>query len=323
MRTRSPPPPPPSSTSAPPSCFPSKPAMSMYTHQNHASNSFLGAIKNIVTAPFAWFGGSEDEFEDAKGKRRRLPAAPRDAHMDDESFPSRAKRMRVNSPDRNTQPYLDPPRSAFTQPRRTSDHSTSGAVRNITRSPRRTLHIPSASQRNRRTVSPLPSGSHLKPEGVTRTMSLDPPSRSSFLSRIQTVPTILDLQSDPNHAGDSTSASRDVSMSPRRLRVRSSLTPQPSGTGFGPVVPPRQERGPDEPPPLTTLMTNPMFVKPPPGIQKQGTTEPPKQLTLGTLVHSQRTVGSAFFCDKDEPLMGYSRHVHQLARALSYSERDP
>ncbi|KAF8556909.1 hypothetical protein OG21DRAFT_1482683 [Imleria badia] len=272
--------------------------MSTYTHQNHAAplarsnSSFLGTIKNIVTAPFTWFAGSEDEFEDAKGKRRRLPVAPEDVHMDDESLPSSAKRMRVGSPDRDMQPYLDPPRSAFPQPPRTSDHSTSGAVRDITRSPRKTLHIPSTSNqlpRNRRTVSPFPSGSHLKPEGVTRTMSLDPPSRSRFSSRIQPASSISDLQSEPNHTGDSTSTSRDLSMSPRRLRVRSSLTPQPSGTGFGPVVPPRRERGADEPPPLSTLMSNPMFVKPPPVVQKQGAAEPQKQLTLGTLIDSQRS----------------------------------
>lgn len=91
------------------------------------------------------------------------------------------------------------------------------------------------------------------------------------------------------------STSRDVSMSPRRLRVRSSLTPQPSSTGFGPVVPPRRERGPDEPPPLTALMSNPMFVKPPPAVQKQVAAEPPKQLTLGTLIDSQRSVCPTFF----------------------------
>ncbi|KAF8126510.1 hypothetical protein EV363DRAFT_1224338 [Boletus edulis] len=271
--------------------------MSTYTYQESApplarSNSFLGAIRNIVTAPFTWFAGSEDEFEDEKGKRRRLPVAQEDAHMADESLPSRAKRMRFSSPDRVTQPYLDPPGSAFTQPRRTSNNSTSGPARDITRSPRKTLQIPSTSnqlRRNRRTVSPLPSSSHLKPEAVTRTMSLDPPSRSSSSSRIPAAASITDLQSDPNHARSSTSAARDVSMSPRRLRVRSPLTPQPSGTGFGPVVPPRRERAPDEPPPLASLMSNPMFVKPPPGAQKQGTAEPSKQLTLGTLIDSQRS----------------------------------
>lgn len=220
--------------------------------------------------------------------------------MEDETIPSRAKRIRLNSPDRVAQPYLDPPKSAFAIPRRTLDHVTSGALRDITRSPRKTLHLSSASSasnqlsRNRRTLSPLPSGSHLKPQGVIRTMSLDPPSHPSLLSRIQSAPTIQDLQSETKHPRNSNTTSRDVSMSPRHLRVRSSLTPQPSGIGFGPVVPPRRERGPDEPPPLTALMSNPMFVKPPPAVQKQGTADAPKQLTLGTLIDSQRSVRFKF-----------------------------
>ncbi|KAG9318164.1 hypothetical protein JVU11DRAFT_240 [Chiua virens] len=275
--------------------------MSTYTQQNHTvplarSSSFFGTIKNIVTAPFTWFTGSEDEFEDTKGKRRRLQVASEDVFMEDESAPSRAKRMRVSSPTRDTQPYLDPPRSAFPQSRRMSDHSTTGSLRrDVTRSPRKTLHLSSASStsnllpRNRRTVSPLPSGSHLKPQGMARTMSLDPPSHSSFSSRTQPASSIHDLQSEANHTRNSVAAGRDISMSPRRLRVRSSLTPQPSGTGFGPVVPPRRERGLDEPPPLTALMSNPMFVKPPPGVQKQSAAESQMQLTLGTLVESQRS----------------------------------
>ena len=219
--------------------------------------------------------------------------------MEDESFQSRAKRMRVDSPDRDTQPYLDPPRSAFTQPRRSSAQPTSTAVRDSTRSPRKTLHLPSASNqlpRSRRTASPFPSSSHLKPQAITRTMSLDPPSHSSFSSRIQPAPTIQDLQSETKHIRDSRAASRDVSMSPKHLRFRSSLTPQPSGIAFGPVVPPRRERGLDEPPPLTALMSNPTFVKPP-AAQKQGTAEPPRQLTLGTLMDSQRTVRTLCLCD--------------------------
>ena len=316
-RSRSHPPPPP--TYAPPSCS----AMSTYTPQNHAaplarSNSFFGTIKNLVTAPFAWFAGSEDEFEDTKGKRRRLPVPSEDAHMEDASLPSRAKRLRVSSPDRVTQPYLDPPQSAFSQPRPTSDHPTSDAVRDATRSPRKALRLPSASSshqlpRSRRTLSPLPSSSHLKPPGVTRTMSLDPPSHSSLSSRIQPAPTIQNLQSETKRARDSLPASRDVSMSPRHLRVRSSLTPQPSVTGFGPVVPPRRERGPDEPPPLTALMSNPMFVKPPPAVQKQGAAEPSKQLTLGTLMDSQRSVCLASICS--------SRATYRLFQARAPSRQ--
>lgn len=307
--------------------------MSTYTQQNHAaplarSGSFLGTIKSIVAAPFSWFAGSDDEFEDAKGKRRRLPVITEDAYMNDETTPSRSKRQRLGSPDRDIRAYLDPPRSAFTQPRRTSDHSASRTGRDIPRSPRKTLHLPSASNqlpRNRRTLSPLPSGSHLKPQGVTRTMSLDPPSHSSLLSRMQPTPTIQDLQSEANHTGHPMSTSREVSTSPRHVRVRSSLTPQPSGNAFGPVVPPRRERGFDEPPPLTALMSNPMFVKPPPGTQKQkqAASELPQQLTLGSLVDSQRGVRLASFWNGYEPLMVCPRHVHLLVRTLSCLELDP
>ncbi|KAG6379232.1 hypothetical protein JVT61DRAFT_11680 [Boletus reticuloceps] len=276
-RPRSPPPrpPPPSSTYAP--AIP----LTVQDSDEHVylsrvcpplarSNSFFGTIRNIVTAPFTWFAGSEDEFEDAKGKRRRLPVAQEDAHMDDESLPSRAKRMRFSSPDRDTQPYLDPPGYAFIQ---LGVHQTT---------PRLALSAISPGLLGKRYIFHQPRISY----DVT---DAPYPPFPAFSSRIPAAPSITDLQSEPNHARSSTSAARDVSMSPRRLRVRSPLTPQPSGTGFGPVVPPRRERAPDEPPPLASLMSNPMFVKPPPGAQKQGTAELSKQLTLGTLIDSQRS----------------------------------
>ncbi|KAF9234784.1 hypothetical protein BU15DRAFT_52170 [Melanogaster broomeanus] len=275
--------------------------MSTYTQQNHTvaaplarSNSFFGAIKNIVTAPFNWFGN--DDFEDTKGKRRRLPVTSDQGPPEDDSRQSRAKRMRVDSPDKDTEPYLDPPGSVFKQPRRTSHQyqSSLGYSRHLSKSPKKTLHIPTASvttdqpPRNRHTLSPYPSGSYLKPLGVTRTMSLDPPSHSSLSSRIHPAPTMQDLQQESEYTSDSMSVSRDLSISPRPLRVRSSLTPQPSGATFGPIVTPRRERDLNEPPPLTTLMSNPMFVKPPPGLQKSGAVEHGKQLTLGSLMDSQR-----------------------------------
>ena len=132
--------------------------------------------------------------------------------------------------------YLDPPRSAFTQ---LSQHSTSGTICNVARSPRKTLHVPQTSSQlpcNWHTLSSLPSDLHLKLEGVTCIMSLDLPSCSSFSSCIQAASLILDLQSESNHRGNSTSASQDIStVFPWCLCVCLSLTPQPSGTGFGPI----------------------------------------------------------------------------------------
>lgn len=251
-------------------------------------NSFFGAIKNIVTAPLSWFGGSEEDFGDGdgRGKRRRLPIASEQVRDDlDSDSEQRTKRMRMGSPDRDKQPYLDPPRSAFRQHRKTSEGARIQNHRHVSPSPRTALRVPIATPRNRRTMSPYPSGSQLKAQPSVRTMSLDPPSGlgySGSLARLQPVPTMQDLTEEK----DAMCISREPSMS--NLRMRTSVTPQPSGSDFGPVIPSRRERDPTEPPPLTTLMTNPMFVKPPPGLQKSSTAEMTRQATLGSLIDSQR-----------------------------------
>ncbi|KAG6333832.1 hypothetical protein ID866_5264 [Astraeus odoratus] len=259
------------------------------------SNSFFGAIKNIVTAPLQWLAGTDD-FEDTKGKRRRLPVPSQESRVEDDHLQSKAKRMRLASPHRDSQPYLDPPQTAFKQTRRAAQQAHSTHQRHLSASPRKALRVPDESgvlhpsSRSRHTLSPLPTRSHLTPEGITRTMSLDPPSNSSFSYRTQSVVSMQDVREE---AGGPMPISRDSSMSPgRQLRVRSSLTPQPSGSNFGPVVPPRRERDPTQPPPLATLISNPTFVKPPPGLQKSDTTETAKQLTLGSLVESHRKARS-------------------------------
>lgn len=249
-------------------------------------NSFFGAIKNIVTAPLSWFGGGEEDFGDgdARGKRRRLPITSEQTRDDSDSdSEQRIKRMRMGSPNRDKQPYLDPPRSAFRQHHKTSEVARIQNHRHVSPSPRKALRVPTATPRNRRTMSPYPSGSQLKAQPSVRTMSLDPPSGIGYSgSRLQPVPTMQDLTEEK----DAMSISREPSMS--NLRMRTSVTPQPSGSDFGPVIPPRRERDPTEPPPLTTLMSNPMFVKPPPGLQKSSTVEMTRQPTLGSLLDSQR-----------------------------------
>lgn len=251
-------------------------------------NSFFGAIKNIVTAPLSWFGGSEEDFGDgdARGKRRRLPIASEQTRDDSDSdSEQRTKRMRMGSPNRDKQPYLDPPRSAFRQHHKTSEGARIQNHRHVSPSPRKALRVPTATPRNRRTMSPYPSGSQLKAQPSVRTMSLDPPSGLGYSgspARLQPVPTMQDLTEEK----DAMSISREPSMS--NLRMRTSITPQPSGSDFGPVIPPRLERDPTEPPPLTTLMSNPMFVKAPPGLQKSSTAEMTRQATLGSLLDSQR-----------------------------------
>ncbi|KAI5983767.1 hypothetical protein EDD15DRAFT_2313523 [Pisolithus albus] len=255
------------------------------------TNSFFGTIKNIVTAPLQWLTGSE-EFEDTRGKRRRLPVPSEQARTEDDNLRGKNKRMRVSSPTRDTQAYLDPPPTAFKQPRRTTEHLSLSNHRHPSVSPRKSLRTPSgpASHRPRRTVSPLSSRSHIAPTGAARTMSLDPPSNTSFSYRTQSVASMQDIMEEHGGIKDSMSISRDPSMSPgRQLRVRSSITPQPSGSDFGPVVPPPRERDPSQPPPLATLMSQPTFVKPPPNLQKPDVAETAKQLTLGSLVDAQRS----------------------------------
>ncbi|KAG2149306.1 hypothetical protein DEU56DRAFT_752938 [Suillus clintonianus] len=251
-------------------------------------NSFFGAIKNIVTAPLSWFGGSEEDFGDSddRGKRRRLPIASEQIRDDEDSgSEQRTKRMRMGSPNRDKQPYLDPPRSAFRQHHKASDGTRIQNQRHVSPSSRKTLRVPTSTPRNRRTMSPYPSGSQLKAQPSVRTMSLDPPSGLGYSgspARLQPAPTMLDLTEEK----DAMSISREPSMS--NLRMRTSVTPQPSGSDFGPVIPPRRERDQTEPPPLTALMSNPMFVKPPPGLQKSSTAEMARQATLGSLLDSQR-----------------------------------
>ncbi|KAH7909137.1 hypothetical protein BJ138DRAFT_263226 [Hygrophoropsis aurantiaca] len=265
------------------------------------TNSFLGTIKNFVTAPLQWFATNDDDFEDTKGKRRRLPNSSAQPREDESGEKVRNKRMRVKSPDRYPQPYLDPPGSAFKQHRQASGQSTK-SQRPTFASSRKTLRVSAGpplhqSPRARHTLSPHPSGSHLRPQSVSRTMSLDPPTGLTFSmahNRVQPAPTMQDLTAEPTISRDSMSVSRDispdVSMSPGRpLQMRTSLTPQPTSASFGPVLPPRRERDPNDPPSLTTLMSNPIFVKPPPGLGRQASTDLSRQTTLGSLIESQRS----------------------------------
>jgi hypothetical protein len=77
------------------------------------------------------------------------------------------------------------------------------------------------------------------------------------------------------------------------FRMRSSLTcltPQPGAPLYGPN-PQRRERYPSEPPPLTALIENPIFVKPPSASQDyRHLNDVPSSLTPGSLVGAQKLV---------------------------------
>ncbi|KAI0781205.1 hypothetical protein BD413DRAFT_608371 [Trametes elegans] len=253
------------------------------------SGSLLGAIKNIVTAPLTWFSSQED-FEDVPGKRRRNPnAVERDEGAYDEDRPT-AKRKRVDSPEpahapqqpptRTFQGYLDVPEGLI--PRQTAPRqrltTSVGYGRSSSFTP--SISVPAVPEAHlaRRTASPAIATSYSQPAAIHHTQSMDPPAyRPISLSR--------DVSMEGGMIG---SANRDVTMSPSRqafqLRSRSSLTPQPSGQAFGPT-PQNKGRDASEPPPLASLVSKPVFVKPPPQHQQPYAEHP--VTTLGSIVESK------------------------------------
>jgi hypothetical protein len=264
------------------------------------SSSFLGAIKNIVTAPLSWFAQDNDHFENTKGKRRRLPNSD-GAGVATEDGGSRSKRIRIGSPERQTDQlgYLDPPRKIFQQPHSappSSGFGQSPALPSYPASISRSTSVTTPShtvqrlpsRNNRHTVSPL-RNSFTQADMISRTMSMDPPARNSLTRDIIMTPT----RGSANHY--SLSMARDSSMSPTRspLRMRTSLTPQPSGSTFGPLLPQREHAS--EPPTLEELMANPMFIRaPPPELHHQKNESGEPTITLGSLVDSHRSVSVKF-----------------------------
>ncbi|KAJ7043297.1 hypothetical protein C8F04DRAFT_944273 [Mycena alexandri] len=249
-----------------------------------SNSSLLGTIKNIVTAPLAWFATTED-FEDSpdpKGKRRRHTASHSAPAADDSEGPPRNKRARVKSPDSQiqfhpepqyvappySQPslgYLDPPSSVFNNQ---SNFYRSNSV-NIT--------APILNQFN-------PSNR----SGLSRTMSIDPPHNPISFARDTTMnftPLERDTSMEASFIRTSSSIPRDLSMplptTRTSIRPRSSLTPQP--------VQPREV---SEPPPLSSLAQKPIFVRAPPESHRRLSSQSSSSSTLGSLVESQRSTRS-------------------------------
>jgi nucleoporin NUP1 len=78
------------------------------------------------------------------------------------------------------------------------------------------------------------------------------------------------------------SVSPTRSQAPFRMRSSFSMTPQPSGQSFGPTI---HKREPSEPPSLSVLRANPVFVRPPsqePDSHRRSVSVQPV-LTLGTI----------------------------------------
>ena len=260
----------------------------------------FSSLKSLVTTPLSWLvNATNDSFEtdDTPGKRKLIhsPANLYDDEGDKQNAPSahRIKRIRLNSPEHvdilsapsASTPYLDPPIPSLRPLVHPRSHA-SKPTRPYAPS-HNTIPIPRPDTSRHTSLSFHPPPRAQAVPGA-RTMSMDPPTarRTSAQEPFYLPPPI----------------SRDVSMEnlsaqPANppFRMRSSLTPQPGVPLYGPN-PQRRERNPSEPPPLTALIENPIFVKPPSVPQdKRRVNDGSFSLTLGSLVDTQKSVRILFF----------------------------
>ncbi|TEB36035.1 hypothetical protein FA13DRAFT_1223439 [Coprinellus micaceus] len=224
--------------------------------------SFFGALKNIVAAPLTWLAGADQDDQRGKRRREQVVAEPERGSEDDAQ--PRNKRMRVQSPPKyaSRAAYLDPPSTAFQQPPK---RRTPAPISRSSSASAGILHHP----RNTRPNAPR---STLSPIRLGRTMSIDPP-----MIPMRRETSIHDVVMDSSPASSPGPMGRELSLPPPPLasrpsfKMRSSLTPQP-------------QREVSEPPPISSLSTNPKFVRAP--LQHQPESRPVQ--TLGTLVENQR-----------------------------------
>ncbi|KAI0030738.1 hypothetical protein K488DRAFT_87466 [Vararia minispora EC-137] len=229
------------------------------------------AAPNIFSRLFGWFQKSDpqpvhvhddyDDDQDLSGKRRRTARpdpADNDQLMDDARQP-RTKRLRREGPLRLSDPVAPP--SAFGAPLSAPASSVSSGYLDPPSYMLSAPYVPSY---------PLPARHSALP--IERTMSIDPPARY----------TAPPTRRDPTAVPLPLSRDQSMDISPRPLRIRSTLTPARSGLDFGPQ-PVRRERDPSEPPPLTALMSNPVFVKPPPREPRRISDSSSSSTTLGAL----------------------------------------
>jgi nucleoporin NUP1 len=251
----------------------------------------FSSLKSLVTTPFSWFanaGNDTFESEDTPGKRKLVH--PYDSEGEQQDTPStyRVKRIRLNSPERVATlpvpppaPYLDPPTPSLRPSTHPRTHASKPA-RPYTHSSN-SIPIPRTDTSR---LSPFSNPPRIQAAPVARTISMDPPT-----ARRPSVPpsSVLPL---PISRDVSMEFSPNLSAEPPNppFRMRSALTPQPGAPLYGPN-PQRRERNPSEPPPLTALIENPIFVKPPSVPQEQRrVSDGPSFLTLGSLVGAQKSV---------------------------------
>ena len=222
-----------------------------------SDSSFLGTIKNIVTAPLSWFA-STDDLDLSSGKRRRPITSSQGADDDDDAAsPQLNKRMRVRSPSpphmaaTMPAPYLDPPVSAF--------------------HPKPARSVPYDLHHNNASLT--------RQDSLSRTMSIDPPARP-LVSPSRPLRRDVSIE----RGSFMRSSARDLSLPPLSshpsFRIRTSTTPQP-----------HPYRDKSAPPPLSSLASNPTFIRAPPTTDSLHVAIPTQpSLNLGSLVNSVRSV---------------------------------
>lgn len=178
------------------------------------------------------------------------------ANQDDDSTPG--KRRRAS------------PSPAVAVPEDDSSRRTKRMRMHSPPNPPRPLVVPRSSSailpssRSRATLSPR------RPQPIVRTMSIDPPRHDSSFNFGREQDDDMNMQIDRD--------SRPPSPRPA-FRMRSSLTPQPQ-------QPPA--RYISEPPPLNSLVSNPVFLRAP----AKASQEPSPAPTLGSIIESVRAVSS-------------------------------
>jgi hypothetical protein len=305
----------------------------------------MGSFRNMVTGFSGLFGrnGSRDP-EESPGKRRLLgQSGSQSTDGDQPEDSARSKRIRVDSPPSEPQLacHLDSPGSVI-QPTQSNGLSMSPESQQPFTFPVGSsshLSIPTNTVPNRSNRRTLPQR-HSSLRGLSRTMSMDPPSFHSQ-SHVDTTPK-PSYRPTPTPTRDvsmrasqpPSSYVRDVSMFSARessvppssyhpyLRMRNSMsvTPQPHGRkyGPGPALPPPIERDQSEPPDVTNVMSIPTLVK----IPSEAPQSPEQPaVTLGTLV-SQRRVSHVMFVTLTHVKLSKGSLPKQPQKSLWSSIRD-
>ncbi|KAF4578613.1 hypothetical protein EYR36_000420 [Pleurotus pulmonarius] len=304
---------------------PSKQHSAGNTHRSRPSvtrsHSIFGTLKNIVTAPFTWLATNNEDFaeeKDDQGKRRRVAGSEKTNTIavgdesrtasdsfgeTDEGITRGTKRLRVSSPagyerykESQRAGYNDPPQSAFASnayvpPNRSASVAlpattirptidTSGGSRYSRSSTR-------ASSLALQPTMLIDSPTFGQPQPIQRDVSMSgiPSPREHSMDR-----KTFGIANGP--ARTAPPLGRELSLPPTSSRpsfvLRASLTPQPSQSQLLPLITPSSiRRDTSEPPPISSLRQNPVFVRGPP--KNEGVHLPSDSVTLGVLVENHRS----------------------------------